>query len=1081
MKKYENLRVFWFFVLITGLMIAASSPAPGVTVQILPSDDAFIDQNHPDTNYGSSTQLRTGDHNGYMGYKTTLSFLRFPLGSIPSGASITNAELWMYLYECYPSFQNANIYVYWYTDPFWSENTITYNNLSGTLNGPDATLLHYCGGTGWLYWNVTAVVQWLYVGGADYDAAVRMDLDTGFRNFSSKEQAPLPDYRPFLEVTYTLPAQCEPTPDGQACKTFQCPVATEICLPDVINYDPTTGQSIILDCKCVEPNYCHIAPLAGAVPDCVGGCPPGQSCEKMVVSKPDGTEDIWCECIDMNEPITKYIQQPDTTPMGMDIRIDRNDGIQRVIADDFPCQQSGPITDVHFWGSWNDDQKGRIQKIHLSIHKDIPADQSPTGYSMPGTLLWERDFIQGEFVETLYAEVTSYEWWYDPFITPCVVHPQGDTQIWRYDIYIDPNDAFNQTGSPNEPPVIYWLDIWVELEPTAYGQFGWKTRDLYDGHFMDDAVYNRGNGWEELIYPAVGWCYPGSPGHPYAGDSIDMAFAITTTPEGNEPNEPPLKPAVPHLKWSQPPIEIEPTNRVPVYCGWDEETWMYETAGMEYKVVADDFRCVGEMPITSIHWWGSFWDYQGQVLPAILPDAWQFTFYTNVPANNSQTYFSRPEMVVKSFVIPANRVEVQWVGYDSFPDMPGDTCWQWFVKLYETEYFRQRDFTGMTDDEIYWISITPIYSMPPYDPYGWKTRPEHWMDDAVTFYLPEPPVEGMIVDPLTTGMHPIEAQGQSFDVSFEFDTDPNYIKWEQAYDGFRRWAHYEDEPSMAIDDGTGVEPQIIRLVADDWQCIRKTSVTAIVWWGSYLGYRYETPCETQIVAPPVKPDYFLLSIWTDVPVGPGNPYLYSHPGTKMWEYRAYSYDEVMVGYDKYPEALGQPVPGPREAVYRYSVRLPQGHRFLQKNPNGIYWLSVVAVYSDVPQYEWGWTNHPHFFNDDAVAGIPGAVEPWIWEELYDQTGASEDMSFVLFTGGPICWDASHCPGQPIGDATCDGTVNALDMLRLKLSWMKCYGDPAYNCCADFDQNGCVNALDMLRLKLNWLKTGLGGDGTITCP
>ncbi|MHC4642909.1 MAG: hypothetical protein ACYS32_14800, partial [Planctomycetota bacterium] len=29
------------------------------------------------------------------------------------------------------------------------------------------------------------------------------------------------------------------------------------------------------------------------------------------------------------------------------------------------------------------------------------------------------------------------------------------------------------------------------------------------------------------------------------------------------------KPPVPHLKWSQPPIEIEPLSEPPIYCGWD--------------------------------------------------------------------------------------------------------------------------------------------------------------------------------------------------------------------------------------------------------------------------------------------------------------------------------------------------------------------------------------------------------------------------------------------------------------------------------------------------------------------------------
>ncbi|MFH1616630.1 MAG: dockerin type I domain-containing protein [Planctomycetota bacterium] len=82
---------------------------------------------------------------------------------------------------------------------------------------------------------------------------------------------------------------------------------------------------------------------------------------------------------------------------------------------------------------------------------------------------------------------------------------------------------------------------------------------------------------------------------------------------------------------------------------------------------------------------------------------------------------------------------------------------------------------------------------------------------------------------------------------------------------------------------------------------------------------------------------------------------------------------------------------------------------------------------------------------------------------------------------PNCWDPNHCPGQPIGDATCDGTINALDLMKAKLSWLKSKGQVGYNCCADFNHDNTVNALDVMRIKLNWLKTGLGGDGTQNCP
>ena len=215
----------------------------------------------------------------------------------------------------------------------------------------------------------------------------------------------------------------------------------------------------------------------------------------------------------------KWSQPPDETPTGMDIRIDRVDGVERTLADDFECITTGPITDVHFWGSWKGDPepRGYIYRIHLSIHKDIPADSN--SYSMPGDLLWERDFDIGEFTETLYADLSpKYEWWWDPYTSPEWADPNGDQKIYRYDIHIDPNVAFIQEGSVDDP-VIYWLDIYVLTE---FGEFGWKTSKI---HWNDDAVYKAmpdvSPPWSELRYP---------PQHPYTPESIDMAFMIATKP-----------------------------------------------------------------------------------------------------------------------------------------------------------------------------------------------------------------------------------------------------------------------------------------------------------------------------------------------------------------------------------------------------------------------------------------------------------------------------------------------------------------------------------------------------------------------
>ncbi|MDO8336085.1 MAG: hypothetical protein Q7T74_04900, partial [Candidatus Saccharibacteria bacterium] len=216
----------------------------------------------------------------------------------------------------------------------------------------------------------------------------------------------------------------------------------------------------------------------------------------------------------------KWSQLPDTTVNGIDIRCDRNDGIKRTLADDFKCTTTGPISDVHFWGSWKGDIKTQVTQIHLSIHEDIPANG--TTPSMPGALLWSGDFVQGQFTEKLVYNLGNYfEWWWDPYIQGTLT-PNGDHKIWRYDIKINnspTNPWFVQQGNAANPK-IYWLDVYVITADGAAGptQFGWKTSRK---NWQDKAGYVAIDGsWQDMTYPAT---------HPYAGKPIDMAFEITTT------------------------------------------------------------------------------------------------------------------------------------------------------------------------------------------------------------------------------------------------------------------------------------------------------------------------------------------------------------------------------------------------------------------------------------------------------------------------------------------------------------------------------------------------------------------------
>jgi hypothetical protein len=605
------------------------------------------------------------------------------------------------------------------------------------------------------------------------------------------------------------------------------------------------------------------------------------------------------------------------------------------------------------------------------------------------------------------------------------------------------------------------------------------------------------------------------------------------------------KEPVPNLKWSQPPIEIDPNTHIPTYCGWDEKSYRDWVEGFEprwfdcwdcrtqcygdadcdgdvdaddeaivmasggcyppppynpcadfdhdtcvmtpdlfllrkylgtypppdcaqrpqsWRMAADDFRCLGSMPVKSIHWWGSYFGWEDPAnLPPVLPIRWLIGFWTNVaPVPGGDPNYSHPNKLLWQVEVDAARVKVETAGTDDyFGYYPYDVCYQYYLDFEPNELFWQDNFLKQTHEDTFWLSIAAVYDIwdEPQYPWGWKTRPWSWMDDAVRFRLYEAPnpaeAEPCDVEPIKDPRY-----SESFDLAFELDTGPDWVKWEQPFVGIRRWSHYEDELSMAYEDVNGALT-IRRLVADDWPCRRHTPITACVWWGSYIGYRYQA-CALPVAPLPVKPDYFLLQIWDDVPAGVDLKY--SHPNNVIWEHKAYNYDEVLVGYDKHPEDTIGP---PREPVFRYSVRLPKDAWFRQRDVNDIYWFSVMAIYryGTDPLYDWGWTNHKHMYNDDAVEGYWDPPGGWYWHELYDQTGESQDMSFMLFTWPwPPCWGY---PTQCHGDTDNTGDVKGSDFLALKNSWYKVYPHPQYDPCADFDRNGEVKGSDFLILKTYW--------------
>ncbi|MGB2986860.1 MAG: FG-GAP repeat protein, partial [Phycisphaerae bacterium] len=226
-------------------------------------------------------------------------------------------------------------------------------------------------------------------------------------------------------------------------------------------------------------------------------------------------------------------------------------------------------------------------------------------------------------------------------------------------------------------------------------------------------------------------------------------------------------PQAPPPKWIQPPMYNAASQHPECFWGWDSQS-VYDWA----VIVADDFPCDDEKPITDIHWWGSYsgWEFPEPPPLPNAPIAFHIGLWTNVPAGVDES-FSHPGTMIKEWTPPIGELNETLVGCDFHNDWPSvyDYCYRYDFIIPEVEWFHQEPACS-----IYWISIAAIYPEP--DPgafeWGWKTREHYFEDDAVQMFWPSPtaPVLGNAY--VTGGGVPIERPaGVSWDMAFVLTTE----------------------------------------------------------------------------------------------------------------------------------------------------------------------------------------------------------------------------------------------------------------------------------------------------------------------
>lgn len=220
-----------------------------------------------------------------------------------------------------------------------------------------------------------------------------------------------------------------------------------------------------------------------------------------------------------------------------------------------------------------------------------------------------------------------------------------------------------------------------------------------------------------------------------------------------------------YVKWSQGP-EVVAEGPPPMILGWDELS--------NYRlgpIMADDWKCNDPRPVTDIHWWGSFIGWKLQRPPAVMPRAFHIGIWTDIPAGADQQY-SHPGRLIWQNVCDSYVWNFAGIDEDPRPEpMDQETCFQFNQLLSEDEWF----FQNPEQNQVYWVSIAALYDPADYEnpefyPWGWKTRPHFYNDDAVRIRDTDiwPPVVGA----KWTGGEPVEMpEGVSWDLAFELTTN----------------------------------------------------------------------------------------------------------------------------------------------------------------------------------------------------------------------------------------------------------------------------------------------------------------------
>ena len=462
-----------------------------------------------------------------------------------------------------------------------------------------------------------------------------------------------------------------------------------------------------------------------------------------------------------------------------------------------PAPNIRPVSEARwkqYMEQWND-TANEFEGLHYPDTTFVPATGQIGLYVWGGgdgvpagdeglVMAWQHDNTQSGD----YASAWEWDYGLDPDLTNCIIQvtvtppkpPVGiASSINRVSFSIVDAAGLMRTwwwGVPNPIPLGVSTTVKINTAiqginaatPVATGYMNAAGFNLKNSQFFDvDENFNYIFG-QEPVPP------PGQPTYVWAWNYWHNLLVTKNTSAYKGT----------WTKYSQPPVVIDP-NDPPKINGWDERS-IYDS--QQRPVMADDWFCTDDRPVTDIHWWGSFLGWTQPFPPRpplVVPRAFHIGIWTDVPKDDPQNEFpfSHPGTLIWENYCTTSVWNFAGYDVDPRPDpdplFENEACFQFNQLLSEDEYFAQ----DPNENNIYWLSIAAIYN--PDDivqyPWGWKTRPHIFQDDAVrtTDVIDAsgasvwPPTLGAIWNagvPVQVPEYP-DPTGKTWDLAFELTTN----------------------------------------------------------------------------------------------------------------------------------------------------------------------------------------------------------------------------------------------------------------------------------------------------------------------